>query len=503
MQVNQYFRTYLSRLSKLLSSKALFWLPLPVIFLLAAAGFAQDLVAKVSLEDPAVPRIHISGRFSDEISARGVKNLSFLNNYGSASGLGERISSVKLSNKEGRPVAYKRFAAGEYVADSQFQNWEYAVESPRPANIAAAAHISWVADDLCLLMLDDILPQAPVNRRAASARIEFELPESWNVYSADKSSRDGIFETSDVEKAVFYLEKSVPRPGGLLVHGQFNFTSDEALAMAAEIIAGYTKLIGPLPDPDFRLTLIRTPPDVPPGAWEADTRGRSVTIISSDMPFKAQSLQRLHEQLRHELFHLWIPNAVSLSGNYDWFYEGFALYMSLRSGVLGGRIRFEDMLDTLSRAYNIEAAQPAGISLIQASKQRWNGGNKQVYARGMLVAFLCDLTLLENSKGKISVSDVVRELYAKYRKPSAVRDGEEAVIETLRSHAELGPIVAGYVSGGKKIAWQRELSAAGIESGASDAIADLKVMRRPNSRQKKILDRLGYNSWRSAPRTSK
>jgi predicted metalloprotease with PDZ domain len=121
----------------------------------------------------------------------------------------------------------------------------------------------------------------------------------------------------------------------------------------------------------------------------------------------------------------------------------------------------------------------------------------------MLIAFLCDLTLLENSKGKISVSDVVRELYAKYRKPSAVRDGEEAVIETLRSHAELGPIVAGYVSGGKKIAWQQELSAAGIESGASDAIADLKVMRRPNSRQKKILDRLGYNSWRSAPRTSK
>jgi predicted metalloprotease with PDZ domain len=221
------------------------------------------------------------------------------------------------------------------------------------------------------------------------------------------------------------------------------------------------------------------------------------------MPFKAQSLQRLHEQLRHELFHLWIPNAVSLSGNYDWFYEGFALYMSLRSGVLGGRIRFEDMLDTLSRAYNIEAAQPAGISLIQASKQRWNGGNTQVYARGMLVAFLCDLTLLENSKGKLSIADVVRELYAKYRKPSAVRDGEEAVIETLRSHAELGPIVAGYVSGGKKIAWQQELSAAGIESGASDAIADLKVMRRPNSRQKKILDRLGYNSWRSAPRTSK
>ena len=164
------------------------------------------------------------------------------------------------------------------------------------------------------------------------------------------------------------------------------------------------------------------------GTWEADTRGSTITIVSSDMPFKTQSLQRLHEQLRHEIFHLWIPNGVNLSGNYDWFYEGFALYQSLKVGVAVNRIRFEDMLDTLSRAYNIDSMQSQKLSLIDASKNRWNGSNTQVYARGMLVAFLCDLALLEKSKGKLSTDDLLRDLYEAHRPTAPRQDGNAAVL---------------------------------------------------------------------------
>src|SRR5207245_2243287 len=118
--------------------------------------------------------------------------------------------------------------------------------------------------------------------------------------------------------------------------------------------------------------ILKFPRTSGPGSWEADTRGSSVTIISSDTPFKSQSLQQLHEQLRHEIFHLWIPNGVNLSGNYDWFYEGFALYQALKSGITMNRIRFEDFLDTISRAYNIDNAAEHKLSLVEASRNRWN-----------------------------------------------------------------------------------------------------------------------------------
>jgi predicted metalloprotease with PDZ domain len=111
------------------------------------------------------------------------------------------------------------------------------------------------------------------------------------------------------------------------------------------------------------------------------------------------------------MFHLWIPNGVNLTGNYDWFYEGFALYESLKLAVRMNRIGFADFLDTLSRAHTIDSAQSQRISLIQASANRFGGSNTQVYARGMLVAFLTDLAMLQQSKGKKSVDDLLRDLY--------------------------------------------------------------------------------------------
>jgi len=265
--------------------------------------------------------------------------------------------------------------------------------------------------------------------------------------------------------------------------------------MAEAIFGEYRRTLGPLPDFPRRISINKFPVPGLPGNWEADTRGRSVTIISSDMPFKSQSLQRLHEQLRHELFHLWIPNGVNLSGNYDWFYEGFALYQSLKMGVGVNRLRFEDFLDTLSRAYDIDgSAKP--VSLIDASRNRWNGSNTQVYARGMLVAFLCDLALLSKSKGKLSATRLAREVYEKHGITTAPTDGNAAVLGIFRSHAELIPIIERYILGTESLEWNALLNAAGIESGPGDRPTRLSVSSKLSGRQKDILDKLGYNNWR-------
>jgi predicted metalloprotease with PDZ domain len=252
-----------------------------------------------------------------------------------------------------------------------------------------------------------------------------------------------------------------------------------------------------------RLILSNFPVATPPGSWEARTRGNTIVIISSDMPFKTQSLQRLHEQLRHEMFHLWIPNGVNLTGNYDWFYEGFALYRSLKLAVGANRIRFEDFLDTLSRAHTIDSAGSQKVSLIQASAARFAGANTQVYARGMLVAFLCDLAVMGKSNGKRSVETILRELYTTHRKPAAPVDGNTIVLTLLRSHPELNPIVDKYITGVDRIDWTAELAAAGIKDEDPGPITTLRVLEKPRGRQKAMLDKLGYNNWRRLTPKSK
>ena len=109
----------------------------------------------------------------------------------------------------------------------------------------------------------------------------------------------------------------------------------------------------------------------------------------------------------------------------------------------------------------------------------------------MLVAFLCDLAMLDASNGKRSVPLLIREVFERYRNAAAT-DGNIAVISVLRSHRELVPLVEQYVVGAEPLNWTALLRTAGIEATNKG----LSVIAKPSGRQKDTLDRLGFNNWR-------
>jgi predicted metalloprotease with PDZ domain len=448
----------------------------------------------------------VSGRFLQPDPAR--KNLSFLRESAGIDGLGERISDVKLETSEGMAVAFKRLIPGEYLAESGFDVWSYKFDLKANKRPSAAAHVSWVNDSTGVLMLDDLLPQFGASGNPRTAKVILNPPAGWKIWTTEKNSDRNVFDAADIEKAVFIIGKDfrevkTSNPSlNLIILGQWQFADSDAADIAGEIYSNYIKLFGTAPSSP-QIALLKFPQTVQPGEWEADTHGQTVTVISSDMPFKTQSLQRLHEQLRHEIFHLWLPYGVNLSGNYDWFYEGFALYTALRSGVAVNRIRFDDFLDTLSRAYNIDNISGSKVSLIDASKSRWNGANTQIYARGMLVAFLCDLALLEHSRGKSDVNDLLRKIYDDYRYPKPRQDGNAAIFKILQSYPELKDIAKRYIEGTEKLDWRGKLAEVGIESREENYTTFLSVIEKPNSRQKDLLNRLGYNNWRKLTQNSR
>jgi predicted metalloprotease with PDZ domain len=355
-------------------------------------------------------------------------------------------------------------------------------------------------------MLADILP---INE--SKGRLIVRAPAGWEILTTESGEADNVFNIFDASRSVIAIGRKwqrVQTPGPkfnieIFVSGERHFTTTEVATMTREILAELQGFFGVDSGRRRQLILSNYPTASTPGQWQAETRGRNVTIISSDMPFRYQSLQRLHEQLRHELFHLWIPNGVNLTGNYDWFYEGFALYESLKLAVALNRIRFEDFLDTLSRAHTIDSAQSKRTSLIEASMDRFSGSNTQVYARGMLVAFLCDIALLEQSKGKRSVENLLTDLYAKHRKPAEPVDANTAVFALLRGNPKVSLVVDKYVTGAEKIEWVNELGAFGIEDADAGPLTTLRVKQKLNGRQKALLDKLGYNNWRKLSPTSK
>jgi hypothetical protein len=472
-----------------------------LIFTFALATRAADTVVSIRI-DAGEP---VSARLRVMLGGERRENerfIWFLDEYGPVRDLAGRISSVGMIDGAGRKVAERRTLAGERIDTVGLGGLEYRMRLKQAESSFAAGHVSWVGANGGILMLDDMLPQG-IGREAV---IQLQLPASWKVFAPGIGVDAKEFRVANIEKTALRVgpeirETRVPTSIGeirLGISGDWLFADADAAKMAASIADEYGRLLGKDIGSEFTVSISRFPFEARMGNWEGDTRGRSVTIVSSDMPFKNQSLQRLHEQLRHEIFHLWIPNSVNLTGSYDWFYEGFALYQSLRTGVELNQLRFEDFLDTLSRAYDIDSSVPPG-SLVDATRDRWNGSGTRVYARGMLVAFLCDLILLDRSKGKLSASDLIRDVFATHR-TDASADGNAAVLAVIRKHTDLRPVVDRYIVGSEKIEWAAVVRSAGLVAGTNGTSPTLSIDPKASGAAKKTLQKLGIDNWRRETR---
>ena len=463
---------------------------LPLILQIFNNCFGQDAELKVTVRSISPPTAEIRGRY---VQSSANRNFSLLNEYAGFSGLADRVSDIRLEDEDGKPVAFKQFIPGEYVAVSEFREWSYKIDLTPPKRGAAAGHVSWMGAENGLLFLDDLLPLS-LSKQCVTKKISLQVPDGWTAFGNDAAA------VSCTDKTVYFLSKRFRRPNlddrvraDLTISGDWKFSDQQAADFVDEILSAYARLFGGAPTGLKHVYILPFPIAVRPENWEADTRGNSVTILSSDMPFPTQSVQRLHEQLRHELFHLWLPNGIHLKGSYDWFYEGFALYESLKLGVDSNRLRFGDFLDTLGRAMTIDAAFPDRMSLIDASRSRTNGGDTFLYARGMLIGFLTDMRLLVRSNGKRDVEDVLRAIYQKYQDPENEADGNAAVLAAI-ADAD----IKRYVETGGPIMWASELSHFGIEKVDQTGLSILRVRTDLSGAQRKLLDKLGYNNWRKS-----
>lgn len=463
---------------------------------------AQDLDTKIKLLPQS--RISIEGKILNKAFTG--NKLAFLENYADVSNLGSRIENLKAFDEKNGEIPLKKINQSEFESNRQINSWKYEVKNGISQTITDAAHVSWISENRGLLMLGDLLPQFPSSNKTISARITLELPPDWKVSTGENRSNENVHDVKNIGNAIFLVgnawrEKTIQVEKvkvNYATAGDWTFSDDEAAEMIDSIVSEHKKTFGEIPAVESQIILLPFPQsNVSADRWRAETRGATVTIISGVISQKNVALQRLHEQLRHEIFHLWLPNAVNLSGNYSWFYEGFTIYEALKTGVALNQIRFEDYLSTLSRAYDIvrRDSNERHISLIEASQMRWSEGNNYIYAKGLLVAFLCDIAMLREGKGKRSLKNIFRVVYQKHRHPAQIQDGNSAITSILKSYSELNSIAQSYIEGKSGIEWREYLESAGIEA-ENVAATQLKVKTNLSGKQKDLLDDLGYNQWR-------
>ncbi len=474
-----------------------------VFLLLPKWAQAEDIEAKIKVLSA---KVQIDGKFSANTAFSANKTWSFVDNYADASNLGARVSNLSIADEQAKPVSVKRFNTSEFVAANASKSFFYDVKTDIPDKITSTAHVSWVAENYGLLMLGDLFPQLQTSEsQQISGKITFELPHGWRVIGNETKLGENTFTIKDLSKAVFLIGKGWREKRlwigknelNFAIAGEWNFTDDEAIQIAGDILQDHQRTFGERATSKSQVFLLPFPKGNYVENWRAETRGSTVTIMSGVMPFKQQSLQRLHEQLRHELFHFWLPNNLVLTGNYDWFYEGFTIYHALRTGIQLNYIRFDDYLYTVGKTYDVANAFDRNeLTLIDASNNRWQGSTSLLYNKGFMVAFLCDLAMIKASKGKRNISEIFRAIWKKYKIGEKPEDGNVAILNILRKYPELQDILTKYVEGKSSIQLQNELESFGLQMTGSQFGIELKVAEKLSGKQQDLLDKLGYNQWR-------
>lgn len=462
---------------------------------------AQSSDVQISVLSVSAPSVRIEGKRN--VATR---IWSFRNAYAGVLGIGERIENLRLTDASGVDVPVRKLAAGEYEASRDALIWTCEVKLDPPTIAADASHLSWIAGERGFLMLGDLLPNDNDIKNVPDRvwRVRLNLPATWNAFSNESKNSDGQFDVSEPEDAVFFVGKDLreqrERVGGtdcsLVTEGTWAFSDQDVMTMAVSVLKEYRARVGL--NPKSRVTLMLSHFAVTVGVerWSAETRGGTVILLSGQSPSKLAGLAQLSVPITHELFHVWVPNGLSLAGNYDWFYEGFTLYEALCVSLRLGFVTFQDYLNTLGRAYDVYASIGEGrtLSLIDASQRRWTGPTVLIYQKGMLVAFLYDLSLRYITQGKSSLDDIYRGLFKGAITSETRPDGNEVVLGLLKGRKGLEAFVRSYVQGADRIDLKSMIEPFGLTVQQIGNRTRIIASDKLSGRQRDLLGAFGYNS---------
>jgi predicted metalloprotease with PDZ domain len=407
-------------------------------------------------------------------------------------GIAERIEEFQAFGESSEARDVRKLAAGEFRSGNAARRISYRVKlrEPDPSEVA---HISWVAGDRGFLMFSDLLPVEIKNVSAA-----FVLPGGWSIASSIEPDTKGWYEVLEPEKSVFLIGQSLHQTSksveGMrletVLSGTWAFKNTEALNAANRVMKKYVAMTGHKLRQKSVVMIAPFPFPVTGARWSAETRGATVILLMNPKAEIKNWKGQLGVIFTHELLHLWVPNALKIEGDYDWFFEGFTSYIALRTALELKIINFKEFLDTLARVYDSCRSHSEKLSLIEASERRWTSRGSFVYDKGMLVAFLYDLKVREESAGKVTLADRYRDLFNGGVTEHA--QGNEAIINVLGSSPALKGFAKAYIESSSDLDLEQVLPVYGLQLNTNGKSSQLRVGRDLDTNQERLLRSLGY-----------
>jgi predicted metalloprotease with PDZ domain len=322
----------------------------------------------------------------------------------------------------------------------------------------------------------------------AESIVSFDVPASWKVSTPWESDPGGrvfsVLSRGELLENSLVLGAHTER---VFTFGNFrctmallgSMTEGEPLLseVVGRVIAFYGQVFPRTPPSRYLLTLFL--------AGERDAEAfRQSCAISEPWPPDRQGLQLWGSTVAHELFHSWNGHAIRAEdyASTQWFSEGFTEYFANLALVRTGLMTEDEFLEKASRnlslylffrwspAFSVASLREAG-----ARKGLYRLG---VYNGGWAVAFCLDTVLVEESRGRRSLVDVMRVMYDRYG-VTATSYPYAGLVDAVASVSgrDMAPFFDRYVSGRDVLPVQECLARLGLKGYGEDYSAEFYVYR--------------------------
>lgn len=207
------------------------------------------------------------------------------------------------------------------------------------------------------------------------------------------------------------------------------------------------------------------------GAWEHSYS--SGYVVSESIP-KSELLSTI----AHEFFHIVTPlnihseiiekfNFVKpVASQHLWLYEGTTEWASDMMQVRGGLISDTMLLRAITIKMNNADAYDPNVSLVDLSLGSYDqhvGQYGNIYMRGALTAMMLDMRILELSKGKKGLRDVMKKLSRKYGPKKAFPENGFFEVFVKETYPEIADFFERHVKKAEPLPVKEYLAKAGYE----------------------------------------
>ncbi len=355
--------------------------------------------------------------------------------------IGRYVKGFKAFDKEGKELVTSKFSTNQYqlttpekIAKIEYQiaeTWDTPVDENKVYLMCGTS----IENDHTLINGQAVFGYFK-GKQANPIKIKLDYDKAFSVGTALDKSEDGFYMANSFDHVVDSpillgnLSKASMDVEGTTV--DIYTYSKTGLVKSAQILESMKNMLLSASAflnglPVKRYTFLFHFEDFNNGAWEHS--------YSSEYVYREAAWERLEktvlEVAAHEFFHIVTPLNIHSeivgqfnfitprTSNHLWLYEGTTEWAAHMMLFRSGQKSFDEYLKTLQRKVRINTNYyNPKISLVELAQTSFTSeGHKQygnIYMKGALVAGLLDIKLLELSKGKRGLKDVINEFAKKY-----------------------------------------------------------------------------------------